>query len=65
MLYLVLPANVVPWFESFCQNIENLKEVCEVIFIQSLRNEEFTFVGTMSKENMIDRKCSAKSDMVD
>ena len=37
MLYLVLPANVVPWYNSFCQNIENLNEGCEVIFIQALR----------------------------
>lgn len=63
-LFLVLPANVVPWFESFCQNIENLKACCQVVFIQSLRNEPYTFDGTMSKENAFNRQCSSNS-MVD
>ncbi len=64
-LFLVLPANVVPWFESFCQNIENLKYGCQVIFIQSLRGESYTNLeGTMSKEAAFNRKCSSNS-MVD
>ena len=37
-IYLILPANVVPWYHSFCKNVENLNEGCSVIFIQTLRN---------------------------
>jgi ribonuclease BN (tRNA processing enzyme) len=42
-LFLILPANVVPWYNSFCKNVENLNEGCAVIFIQTLRNEDYSF----------------------
>lgn len=48
-LFLILPANVVPWYHSFCKNVENLNEGCQVIFIQALRKEDYSFEGTMSK----------------
>jgi ribonuclease BN (tRNA processing enzyme) len=64
-LFLILPANVVPWYDSFCRNVENLSEGCQVIFIQSLRNEDYSFEGTMSKEKALNRVCSVKSDMVE
>ena len=48
-LFLVLPANVVPWFNTFCESVEDLRVGCEVVFIQSLRGEALNFEGTMSK----------------
>lgn len=54
----------MPWFESFCCNIEDLKEACDVVFVQSLRNESYSFDGTMSKEDRL-KSCSVSSDMID
>lgn len=64
-LYLILPANVVPWYNSFCKNVENLNEGCDVIFIQALRNEDYSFEGTMSKEAALNKPCPAKNEMVE
>jgi hypothetical protein len=60
-LFLIIPANVVPWFHSFCQNIENLQDCASVVFIQSLNNEVSTFEGTMSKDRVLTSICPKKS----
>jgi hypothetical protein len=67
-LFLVLPANVVPWFHAFCDSIEKLQEGCSVVFVQSLRKEQIDFEGTMSKEQSLNRfksECSVKSEMIE
>ena len=64
-LFLILPANVVPWYNSYCKNVENLNEGCSVIFIQALRKEDYSFEGTMSKEAALNKKCPLKPEMVE
>ena len=33
--FLIIPYNVVPWFHSYVNNVENLLEGCEVLFVQT------------------------------
>jgi hypothetical protein len=58
-LFLILPANVVPWYHSFCSNVENLNEGCSLLFIQALRKEDYSFDGTMSKDDRLKKECKS------
>lgn len=39
-MFLIIPYNVLPWFNSFVENIEKLTEGCDVLFVQTILKEE-------------------------
>lgn len=37
-VFLIIPYNVLPWFQSYVSKIENLLFGCEVLFVQTILN---------------------------
>lgn len=55
-MFLVIPYNVLPWFNSFVDNIEKLTEGCDVLFVQTLLKEELDFSdATISKDEKVSK----------
>ena len=55
-VFLIIPYNVLPWFDSYVQKVEYLLEGCEVLFVQTLLGEQLELSdATVSKDERIHR----------
>jgi hypothetical protein len=64
-LFLIIPFNVLPWFDSYVNKIEDLTEGCDVVFLQWIKKEDLSLSeATMSKDERKISCTSAKSEMI-
>ena len=38
-LFLIIPFNVLPWFKSYVEKVEDLCVGCDIVFLQWIKNE--------------------------